>query len=98
MAKFHVSITVEAEGLTATSVEELFTEEIRHYGDFDYTIKVTKVEEPKARTCQNCLKPDPYDDHWEDLDGPNRQGYNCQRYRPSIGEEVRAMKEKLRNG
>lgn len=51
--------------------------------------------DPK-NVCQNCQKSDPYDDHWDDLDGPNRQGYNCQRYRPSIGDEVRAMKEKLR--
>jgi len=84
MAKFHVAITVESDGLTAKSVEEMFTKEIGHYGDFAYTIKITEIFPPSVRICQNCLKPDEFDDHWDDLDGPNRAGYTCSRYRPNM--------------
>lgn len=27
--------------------------------------------------CPNCGEEDLGDDHWDDLDGPNRAGYNC---------------------
>ncbi len=31
----------------------------------------------KQNICQNCGKPDPNNDHWDDLDGPNVAGWAC---------------------
>ena len=82
--------------MTEDAVHELLTEEMRHYGDFSYTIKITEDKPKKVRICQNCQEPDEHDDHWDDLDGPNRAGYGCSRKRPTLADEIKAIKAKLR--
>lgn len=51
---------------------------------------------PPVRMCENCGGPDPGNDHWDDLDGPNRAGWSCPRQRPSLSEEVAEMRERLK--
>lgn len=52
--------------------------------------------DPKPRRCENCGELDPNNDHWDDLDGPNRAGWACPRVRTSMADEIKAMKKKLR--
>ncbi len=48
---------------------------------FDLRAQELKRGETRERKglCPNCGKPDPDNDHWDDLDGPNVAGWACPR-------------------
>lgn len=60
--------TFDVSSATDSEISQL-REAIPPHGQVrDIPVDVELWEEPEPKVCENCGKPDPYNDHWDDLD------------------------------
>lgn len=107
MSRYTFKVVINADqemGWNAAKLMDEISEGLSHYGDLSVEVTVESAYDPGAGVglvqkaemiCQNCGEPDEYDDHWDDLDGPNRMGYGCVRKKPRLADEVAAVRDQL---